>query len=150
MHEFESLLKVGIVGMSSFRGAPGIDSAKESNERFPYELMVSRRIANSCEDLGPVCRPLSNSILLRPPLIFSESQLAAPFELLRLGVEDTLAGILRWRSFNLPEVEHFYSVVRQSQMQGPIFLPTRLDSPTAMPTIGKIKHGFRCRIFHSP
>ncbi len=48
---------------------------RATKEPFPGTLSVSERIANTCTDLGLICRPLGQSIVLCPPFILTEAQM---------------------------------------------------------------------------
>lgn len=52
----------------------------ETKEPFPAHLSVSERIANTCTDLGLICRPLGQSIVLCPPFILTDTQMDEMFE----------------------------------------------------------------------
>jgi 4-aminobutyrate--pyruvate transaminase len=41
---------------------------------------VSERIANTCTDMGLICRPLGQSIVLCPPFILTDAQMDEMFE----------------------------------------------------------------------
>ena len=52
----------------------------ETKEPFPGKLSVSERIANTCTDMGLICRPLGQSIVLCPPFILTYAQMDEMFE----------------------------------------------------------------------
>ena len=47
----------------------------ETKEPFPGSLSISERIANTCTDMGLICRPLGQSIVLCPPFILTDAQM---------------------------------------------------------------------------
>ena len=47
----------------------------DTKEPFPGTLSVSERIANTCTDMGLICRPLGQSIVLCPPFILTDAQM---------------------------------------------------------------------------
>ena len=47
----------------------------DTKEPFPGDLQISERIANTCTDLGLICRPLGQSIVLCPPFIMTDAQM---------------------------------------------------------------------------
>ncbi|MFN3936745.1 MAG: aminotransferase [Gemmobacter sp.] len=53
---------------------------KATKTPFPGSLSVSERIANTCTDLGLICRPLGQSIVLCPPFIVTEAHLDEIFD----------------------------------------------------------------------
>ncbi|SLN19574.1 aminotransferase [Roseisalinus antarcticus] len=53
---------------------------KASKTPFPGTLSVSERIANTCTDHGLICRPLGQSVVLCPPFIMTDAQMAEMFE----------------------------------------------------------------------
>ncbi|MBB1498719.1 aminotransferase [Paracoccus sp. MC1862] len=52
----------------------------ETKEPFPPHLSVSERIANTCTDMGLICRPLGQSIVLCPPFILTDAQMDEMFD----------------------------------------------------------------------
>ena len=53
---------------------------KATKEPFDGALSVSERIANTCTDMGLICRPLGQSIVLCPPFILTEAHMDEMFE----------------------------------------------------------------------
>lgn len=47
----------------------------DTREPFPDDLQISERIANTCTDLGLICRPLGQSVVLCPPFILTDGQM---------------------------------------------------------------------------
>lgn len=53
---------------------------RDTRQPFPGTLSVSERIANTCTDLGLICRPLGQSIVLCPPFILTDAQMDEMFD----------------------------------------------------------------------
>ncbi|MDO5530060.1 MAG: aminotransferase class III-fold pyridoxal phosphate-dependent enzyme, partial [Paracoccus sp. (in: a-proteobacteria)] len=66
---------------------------KESKTLFPGDLSVSERIANACTDLGLICRPLGQSIVLCPPFILTEAQMDEILEKLEEALNKVFAEV---------------------------------------------------------
>ncbi|RBO51789.1 aspartate aminotransferase family protein [Rhodovulum sp. BSW8] len=66
---------------------------KPTRTPFPSNLSVSERIANTCTDHGLICRPLGQSIVLCPPFILTEPQMAEMFEKLEAALTEVFAGL---------------------------------------------------------
>ncbi|WP_343081264.1 aminotransferase [Ostreiculturibacter nitratireducens] len=60
---------------------------KETKTPFDSKLSVSERIANTCTDLGLICRPLGQAIVLCPPFITTEAQIDEMFETLEKALK---------------------------------------------------------------
>ncbi|WP_373352874.1 aminotransferase [Pseudoroseicyclus sp. CXY001] len=60
---------------------------KATKTPFPGNLSVSERIANACTDQGLICRPLGQSIVLAPPFILTDAQLAEMFDKLEAALD---------------------------------------------------------------
>lgn len=58
-----------------------LEAVKDKASKTPFDgkLSVSERIANACTDLGLICRPLGQAIVLCPPFIVTEPQLDEMF-----------------------------------------------------------------------
>ncbi len=58
-----------------------LEAVKDKATKTPFDgsLSVSERIANTCTDLGLICRPLGQAIVLCPPFITTEPQLDEMF-----------------------------------------------------------------------
>lgn len=54
-----------------------LEAVKDRATKTPFDgsLSVSERIANTCTDLGLICRPLGQSVVLCPPFILTEEQM---------------------------------------------------------------------------
>ena len=59
-----------------------LEAVKDRATKTPFDgtLSVSERIANTCTDMGLICRPLGQSIVLCPPFILTEAQMDEMFE----------------------------------------------------------------------
>lgn len=59
-----------------------LEAVKDKATKLPFEasLSVSERIANTCTDLGLICRPLGQSVVLCPPFIINEAQMDEIFD----------------------------------------------------------------------
>ncbi|MCC6009098.1 MAG: aminotransferase class III-fold pyridoxal phosphate-dependent enzyme, partial [Rhodobacteraceae bacterium] len=65
------------------RGLMGaLEAVRDRDTRTPFEsgLSVSERIANTCTDLGLICRPLGQAIVLCPPFIMTPAQMEEMFD----------------------------------------------------------------------
>lgn len=60
---------------------------------FDGKLSVSERIANTCTDMGLICRPLGQSIVLCPPFILTEAQMDEMFEKLDKALKKVFAEV---------------------------------------------------------
>ncbi len=72
-----------------------LEAVRDKATRTPFEghLSVSERIANACTDLGLICRPLGQSIVLCPPFITTEAQLDAMFDRLDTALRQVFAEV---------------------------------------------------------
>lgn len=66
---------------------------RDTKEPFPGTLSVSERIANACTDLGLICRPLGQSIVLCPPFIMTEAQMDEMFDKLDRALKKVFAEV---------------------------------------------------------
>ncbi|WP_096786286.1 aminotransferase [Rhodobacter sp. CZR27] len=66
---------------------------KATKTPFPGTLSVSERIANSCTDVGLICRPLGQSIVLCPPFIMTEAQMDEMFDKLGAALKKVFAEV---------------------------------------------------------
>jgi len=66
-----------------------LEAVKDKATKTPFDgkLSVSERIANTCTDLGLICRPLGQAIVLCPPFITTEQQLDEMFEKLETALK---------------------------------------------------------------
>ena len=66
-----------------------LEAVKDKATKTPFDgkLSVSERIANACTDLGLICRPLGQSIVLCPPFITTEEEMDTMFEKLETALK---------------------------------------------------------------
>lgn len=66
-----------------------LEAVKDKATKTPFDgsLSVSERIANTCTDLGLICRPLGQAIVLCPPFIITETHLDEMFEKLETALK---------------------------------------------------------------
>lgn len=74
-------------------GALEMTSNKATKEPFPGHLGVSERVARQALKNGLICRPLGQAIVLAPPFIITESEIAELFAILRRTLDEVYAGI---------------------------------------------------------
>ena len=65
----------------------------ETKEPFPGSLSISERIANTCTDMGLICRPLGQSIVLCPPFILTDAQMDEMFDKLDAALTQVFDGL---------------------------------------------------------
>ncbi len=72
-----------------------LEAVKDRATKTPFDgsLSVSERIANACTDLGLICRPLGQSIVLCPPFIMTEPQMDEMFEKLEKALKKVFAEV---------------------------------------------------------
>jgi adenosylmethionine-8-amino-7-oxononanoate aminotransferase len=72
-----------------------LEAVKDKATKTPFDgkLSVSERIANACTDLGLICRPLGQSIVLCPPFITTETQMDTMFEKLETALRKVFAEV---------------------------------------------------------
>ena len=72
-----------------------LEAVKDKATRTPFDgsLSVSERIANTCTDLGLICRPLGQSIVLCPPFILTEDQMDEMFDKLEQALNKVFAEV---------------------------------------------------------
>jgi len=72
-----------------------LEAVRDKATKTPFEsnLSVSERIANTCTDLGLICRPLGQSIVLCPPFIMTEAQIDEMFEKLEAALTKVFAEV---------------------------------------------------------
>ncbi|RVV99221.1 aminotransferase class III-fold pyridoxal phosphate-dependent enzyme [Mesobaculum littorinae] len=66
---------------------------KDSGTPFAGHLSVSERIANTCTDLGLICRPLGQAVVLCPPFILDDGQMDEMFGKLETALERVFAEV---------------------------------------------------------
>ena len=72
-----------------------LEAVRDKATKTPFEgnLSVSERIANTCTDLGLICRPLGQSVVLCPPFILTEGQMDEMFEKLEKALDTVFAEV---------------------------------------------------------
>lgn len=72
-----------------------LEAVKDKAEKLPFDpsVSVSERIANTCTDLGLICRPLGQSIVLCPPFIINEAQIDEIFDKLDQALKKVFAQV---------------------------------------------------------
>ncbi len=80
MARIGEMANIGEVRGRGLMGALEAVADKATKTPFDGSLSVSERIANACTDEGLICRPLGQSIVLCPPFIMTEPQMAEMFE----------------------------------------------------------------------
>lgn len=72
-----------------------LEAVKDKATKTPFDgsLSVSERIANTCTDMGLICRPLGQAIVLCPPFIMTESQMGEMFEKLEKALKKVFAEV---------------------------------------------------------
>ena len=72
-----------------------LEAVKDKATKTPFDahLSVSERIANTCTDLGLICRPLGQSIVLCPPFIITEAQMDEIFDKLERALKKVFAEV---------------------------------------------------------
>ncbi len=68
---------------------------KGTKKLLPAEVQVGKRIANHCQKLGLIVRPLEHLNILSPPLILSEEQIGQIAEILCKSIKATMDDIAR-------------------------------------------------------
>ncbi|WP_102226043.1 aminotransferase [Acidimangrovimonas sediminis] len=66
---------------------------KDTKTPFDGKLSVSERIANTCTDMGLICRPLGQAIVLCPPFITTPAQLDEMFGKLEKALTKVFAEV---------------------------------------------------------
>ncbi|OCX64638.1 aminotransferase [Thioclava sp. SK-1] len=72
-----------------------LEAVKDRATKTPFDghLSVSERIANTCTDMGLICRPLGQSVVLCPPFIMTEPQMDEMFEKLDRALKKVFAEV---------------------------------------------------------
>ncbi|WP_119390071.1 aminotransferase [Taklimakanibacter lacteus] len=76
-------------------GALEMVADRKTKEPFAGSLDVSERVARQALKNGLICRPLGQSIVLAPPFIITEKEIAELFGILRRTLDEVHAGIAR-------------------------------------------------------
>ncbi len=72
-----------------------LEAVKDKATKTPFDssLSVSERVANTCTDLGLICRPLGQAIVLCPPFIITEAQMDEMFDKLEQALKKVFAEV---------------------------------------------------------
>lgn len=72
-----------------------LEAVRDKATKTPFEgaLSVSERIANACTDMGLICRPLGQSVVLYPRFILTEAQMDEMFEKLEKALDKVFAEV---------------------------------------------------------
>jgi adenosylmethionine-8-amino-7-oxononanoate aminotransferase len=65
----------------------------KTKQPFAGHLDVSERVARRALKNGLICRPLGQAIVLAPPFIITRDEIRDMFEILRLTLDQVLAGL---------------------------------------------------------
>lgn len=74
-------------------GALEMVADRNTKKPFAGHLDVSERVARRALKNGLICRPLGQAIVLAPPFIITRDEIRDMFEILRLTLDDVLAGL---------------------------------------------------------
>ncbi|MBW2697796.1 MAG: aminotransferase [Deltaproteobacteria bacterium] len=66
-----------------------------TRELLPHEVAIGSRIADRCEELGVIVRPLGHLNVLSPPLILTREQVDEIVDVLRRAIESTQDDLVR-------------------------------------------------------
>ncbi|MGE3292050.1 MAG: aminotransferase [Geminicoccaceae bacterium] len=64
-------------------------------DRFARDLEFGNRVDQACEERGLIVRPLVNMCVFSPPLVITEDEIDAMFDILDTAIEDVSAGLQR-------------------------------------------------------
>jgi len=78
---------IGEVRVRGLMGALEAVQDKATKTPFPGDLSISEKIANTCTDHGLICRPLGQSIVLCPPFVMTDTQMAEMFDKLEAALK---------------------------------------------------------------
>jgi len=72
-----------------------LEAVKDKATKTPFDgsVSVSERIANACTDLGLICRPLGQAIVLCPPFIMTLPQMDEMFDKLERALKKVFAEV---------------------------------------------------------
>lgn len=93
LRSLEDLPVVGEVRGSHFM--MGIEFVRDKATKAPFEADVGQRVARHAQARGLIVRPLGSMAVLSPPLILTESQIAAIAETLRDSIAATVEDLTR-------------------------------------------------------
>ncbi len=78
---------IGEVRVRGLMGALEAVQDKATKTPFPGDLSISEKIANTCTEHGLICRPLGQSIVLCPPFVMTDAQMAEMFDKLEAALK---------------------------------------------------------------
>jgi adenosylmethionine-8-amino-7-oxononanoate aminotransferase len=93
--ELEDLPLVGNVRGSHFMLCVENVADKETKELLPEEVDIAKRIADHCETLGMIVRPVDHLNIISPPLILTREQIDELVEILGKGIKATADDLVR-------------------------------------------------------
>lgn len=72
-----------------------LEAVRDKATKTPFDgsLSVSERIANTCTDMGLICRPLGQAIVLCPPFIMTDAQMDEMFDKLEKALKKVFAEV---------------------------------------------------------
>jgi len=72
-----------------------VEAVKDKASKTPFDgsLSVSERIANTCTDMGLICRPLGQAVVLCPPFIMTNGQMDEMFDKLEKALNMVFAEV---------------------------------------------------------
>ncbi|GHD99981.1 aminotransferase [Defluviimonas sp. 20V17] len=72
-----------------------LEAVQDKATKTPFDgsLSVSERIANTCTDMGLICRPLGQAVVLCPPFIMTPAQMDEMFDKLEKALKKVFAEV---------------------------------------------------------
>ena len=86
---------IGDIRGSHFMACLESVSNKETKELFSLDVNIGKRIAEQCQKLGLIVRPLAHLNVLSPPLIVTEADIDEIVRLLGKGIELTIDELVK-------------------------------------------------------
>jgi adenosylmethionine-8-amino-7-oxononanoate aminotransferase len=93
--ELEDLPLVGNVRGSHYMLCVENVADKETKELLPEEVDIGQRIADHCETLGLIVRPVDHLNIISPPLILTREQIDELVGILEQGIKATADDLVR-------------------------------------------------------
>ena len=93
LKELEELPLVGQVRGRKFMMCVEFVANKETKELFPESMDIGHQVANHCEDLGLIVRPLVHLNVMSPALTLNRQEIDFIVDTLREGIERTQADL---------------------------------------------------------
>ncbi len=93
LKELEELPVVGQVRGRKFMMCVEFVANKETKELFPESMDIGHQVANHCEDLGLIVRPLVHLNVMSPALTLNRQEIDFIVDTLREGIERTQADL---------------------------------------------------------